>query len=227
MFSSTNICGLVLLLALGAISATGVVMALEPKSIQLPRPNISDHELVQLLQQRRSVREFRDEALSLRQLGQLLWAAQGVTSPQGYRTAPSAGALYPLELYIAVGKVKGLEAGIYHYYPDNHSLVNSITGDFRKTLAHAALQQPWVRQAPLVLIIAGKYARTTHKYGNRGIRYVHIEAGSAAQNVYLQAQALGLGTVIVGAFDDKAVADALRLASDMQPLLLMPIGTPQ
>jgi len=202
-------------------------MALELNNIQLPQPIISDKGFEQLLHQRRSVREFRDEALRLQQLGQLLWAAQGVTNSEGYRTAPSAGALYPLELYVAVGKVGDLEAGIYHYYPEQHSLVNSAIGDFRKNLANAALQQPWVQEAPIVLIITGKYARTTRKYGDRGVRYVHIEAGTVAQNVYLQAQALGLGTVIVGAFNDKAVTDALRLPSELQPLLLMPIGVPQ
>jgi SagB-type dehydrogenase family enzyme len=207
--------------------ATGGVMAQELQNFSLPNPKVSgDDSLEQLLKQRRSVREFRDEAVNLQQLGQLLWAAQGITHGDGMRTAPSAGALYPLELYVAVGKMDGLVTGLYHYYPGKHRLINTSSGDLRKTLARSALQQPWVQQAPMVIIIAAKYARTTRKYGDRGIRYVHIEVGSVAQNIYLQAQALALGTVIVGAFDDAAVADALHLPSEIQPLLLMPVGIP-
>jgi SagB-type dehydrogenase family enzyme len=180
--------------------------------------------LEHLLSQRRSVRAFRSEALNLSQLGQLLWAAQGVTNPQGYRTAPSAGALYPLELYVVAGSVQGLTAGVYHYYPGQHRLVNTTRGDLRKSLAQAALQQPWVEHAPAVLIIGAVFERTMQKYGKRGVRYAHIEAGSVAQNVYLQAQALHLGTVVVGAFDDAAVADIVRLADEVDPLILMPVG---
>lgn len=197
------------------------------EAVNLPNPKISgDNSFEQLLAQRRSSREFRDEALNLQQLGQILWAAQGITHSEGLRTAPSAGALYPLELYVAAGKVAGLSAGIYHYFPGKHKLLNTNEGDLRNALANAALHQPWVKQAPAVLIIAATYARTTRKYGKRGIRYVHIESGSVAQNIYLQTQALGLGTVIVGAFDDDAVANALHLPSDVQPLLLMPLGSP-
>ncbi|WP_455212746.1 SagB/ThcOx family dehydrogenase [Kaarinaea lacus] len=197
------------------------------EAVNLPKPIMSgDNSFEQLLTQRRSSREFRDDALNLPQLGQLLWAAQGITHREGLRTAPSAGALYPLEVYIAVGKVDGLTAGIYHYYPDEHKLVNTYDGDFRNAIFSAALQQPWVKQAPIVIIITAKYSRTTGKYGKRGIRYVHIESGSVAQNVYLQAAAIGLGTVVVGAFDDESVANTLRLADDVEPLILMPVGRP-
>jgi len=202
-------------------------MASEQQEVKLPEPLFSEQSFERLLQQRRSVREFRDTALSLQQLGQLLWAAQGITNSQGYRTAPSAGALYPLELYAVIGKVEGLAAGIYHYFPDQHKLVNTTDGDLRKRLSQAALRQPWVEQASLVILIAAKYARTTRKYGKRGIRYAHIESGSVAQNVYLQAQALGLATVIVGAFDDTDVADIVRLSDDVEPLILMPVGYSQ
>ena len=207
---------------------TGGVMAQEQQNISLPNHNVSgDNSFETVLNQRRSVRDFRDDAVSLRQLGQLLWAAQGVTHGEGMRTAPSAGALYPLELYAVVGNVDGLAAGIYHYFPGDHNLVNTTSGDLRKNLSQAALQQPWVERAPLVILIAAKYARTTRKYGKRGIRYAHIETGGVAQNVYLQAQALGLGAVIVGAFDDAAVADIVRLPSDAEPLILMPVGYPR
>ena len=200
-------------------------MAHAQEEVILPKPTMSgNNSFEQLLTQRRSSREFRDDALNLKQLGQLLWAAQGITHGVGYRTAPSAGALYPMELYIVAGKVDGLTAGVYHYYPHEHKLLNTYDGDLRNVLANAALHQPWVKQAPVVLVIAAKYARTTRKYGKRGIRYVHIESGSVAQNVYLQAAALGLGTVVVGAFDDDSVAKILRLADDDEPLILMPIG---
>jgi SagB-type dehydrogenase family enzyme len=209
---------------------SGGAMAAETQSVDLPKPIVAPqslsegHALEHLLSQRRSVRAFRSEALNLSQLGQLLWAAQGVTNPQGYRTAPSAGALYPLELYVVAGSVQGLTAGVYHYYPGQHRLVNTTRGDLRKSLAQAALQQPWVEHAPAVLIIGAVFERTMQKYGKRGVRYAHIEAGSVAQNVYLQAQALHLGTVVVGAFDDAAVADIVRLADEVDPLILMPVG---
>lgn len=176
------------------------------------------------LKRRRSVRSFRDEPLTLAEVSQLLWAAQGITTDWGGRTAPSAGALYPLEVYAVVGEVVGLEPGVYHYRPDGHRLVKRQEGDLRAELAGAALGQAWVREAPVVLVIAAHYRRTTGKYGERGIRYVHIEVGHAGQNIYLQAEALGLGTVIVGAFSDRRVKELLGLEGE--PLVLMPLGRP-
>jgi SagB-type dehydrogenase family enzyme len=173
------------------------------------------------------VREFSRQALQLADVAQLLWAAQGVTSRDGGRAAPSAGALYPLELYLVAGNVDTLPAGLYHYRPQGHRLRPVTDGDLRKALAGAALDQPWVRSAPAVLVIAGVYERSATKYGQRARRYTHIETGHAAQNVYLQAEALGLGTVIVGAFEDAAVREVLGLPSGHAPLALMPVGYPR
>jgi SagB-type dehydrogenase family enzyme len=203
----------------------GEVLALWPGGIELPPASISGKSsLEELLQQRRSVRDYRDAAITLSDLGQLLWAAQGITHPQGLRSAPSAGALYPLELYVVAAKVDGLRAGVYHYRPREHNLVKTHSGDRRQALARAAFSQQWLRDAAVVVIFAANYQRTTGKYGGRGERYVHIEAGAAAQNLYLQAQALGLGTVVVGAFSDGAVAKVLELSGDLRAVILMPVG---
>jgi SagB-type dehydrogenase family enzyme len=176
------------------------------------------------LEQRRSIREFSRDGLELEDVSQLLWAAQGVTGRRGYRAAPSAGALYPLEIYVVAGDVAGLSPGVYRYRPDKHDLVLVADGDRRKPLASAALDQGWVRRAPAVLVIAAVYERTMAKYGERGRRYVHMEVGHAAQNVYLQATARGLGTVMVGAFDDDEVREVLGLPADHEPLGIMPVG---
>ncbi len=180
--------------------------------------------LEEAIQLRRSVREFGRRTLALEDVSQLLWAAQGITATGGFRTAPSAGALYPLELYVVAGSVEGLSAGVYRYQPENHELVHVASGDLRKPLASAALDQNWVRRAPAVLVIASVYERSMGKYGQRGRRYAHIEVGHAAQNVYLQAAARGLATVLVGAFDDEEVQDVLGLPPDHEPLGLMPVG---
>lgn len=203
----------------------GGTVAQASESITFPEPSISGAKpLEQLLEQRRSIREFRDESLSQQALGQLLWAAQGITHRKGLRTAPSAGALYPLELYVVVGRLDGLAPGVFHYYPKKHKLENVISGDQRIPLSKAALGQAWVKEAAVVIVFAAVYERTTRKYGKRGIRYVHIEVGHAAENLFLQAEALNLGSVVVGAFDDAEVAKILRLPTDVKPLLLMPVG---
>jgi len=200
-------------------------MAQNTERISLPAPEVKGrHSLELLLQQRRSVREYPDQALSLAELGQLLWAAQGITHGGGYRTAPSAGALYPLELYAVVGQVNGLAAGVYHYRPKGHSLVKISNGDVRDTLAEAALSQDSVSQAAVVIAFTAVPARTEKKYGARAARYIHIEVGHAAENLFLQAEALGLATVDVGAFDDQEVTRVLQLPHGQVPLLLMPVG---
>ena len=200
-------------------------MAGSPDTLALPEPDISGiQSLESLLRQRRSIRDYSDTPLTLADLGQLLWATQGITDPHGLRTAPSAGALYPLELYVVAGRIEGLTAGLYHYWPDGHRLLPLLDGDLRNRLARAALGQMWLADAPAVVVIAAVYERTTRKYGPRASRYVHVEAGHAAQNLFLQAGALDLGTVVVGAFRDDSVAGLLQLPDDVQPLLLMPVG---
>lgn len=215
-----------LLLGLVIACAPGSrAMQRQSRDIPLPAPSLSGRlPLERLLQQRRSVRRFASAPLSLAETAQLLWAAQGVTSPQGLRTAPSAGALYPLELYLAAGNITGLPAGGYHYDPRAHRLEPVHTGDIRRALAAAALHQDWLADAPAVIVIAALPARTEAKYGRRAVRYVWIEAGHAAENVFLQAEDLALATVVVGAFDDAGVGRVLDLPAGSVPLLLMPVG---
>ena len=203
-------------------------MAHSRETIMLPQPaHAADKSLEELLRQRRSVRDYQAAALQLSDISQLLWAAQGITHPKGFRTAPSAGALYPLELYVVAGNVNDLAAGVYHYQADGHRLARMQSGDQRKPLAQAALAQTWVRDAAAVVVFAAVYDRTTRKYGQRGVRYVHMEVGHAAQNLFLQAEALGLATVVVGAFRDDELAGVLQLPAEVRPLLLMPVGQGQ
>lgn len=196
--------------------------------VPLPAPALhGTHSLGQLLKQRRSIRDFTPAPLTLAQLGQLLWAAQGTTSRQGLRTAPSAGALYPLELYALVGHVEGLAPGVYHYEPRGHRLALVDAGDSRRAVAAAALHQEWIAAAPAIVVFGAVHARTAAKYGSRAERYVPIEVGHSAENLFLQAEDLGLGTCDVGAFDDQAIARAVHLPGDVVPLLLMPVGHPR
>ena len=183
--------------------------------------------LEETLRERRSMRNFAVRPLSLQAAAQLLWAAQGVSSPEGLRTAPSAGALYPLELHLVVGEVAGLAPGSYRYDAPSHRLAPMAEGDLRLALADAALGQSWIAKAPAAVVIAGVYSRTQWKYGQRGIRYVHVEAGHAAQNLALQAVAMGLGSTVVGAFDDTALQGLLGLPANEQPLVILPVGYPE
>jgi SagB-type dehydrogenase family enzyme len=182
--------------------------------------------LPQLLVRRHSQRDYSAAPLTRTELAALLWAAQGMTQRDGQRNAPSAGALYPLELYCLVGEISGLDPGVYRYRPAHHALVLRQAGDRRVALADAALDQDWIAVAPLVLAFAAVFERTTRKYGERGVRYVHMEVGHAAQNACLMAVSLGLGGVTVGAFDDAAVQAALQLPEGEAPLYLLPIGRP-
>ena len=194
-----------------------------PTTIQLPRPARSGVvSLEEALSQRRSTREFAPGPLSERQLSQLLWAAQGTTSSEGYRTAPSAGALYPLEIYVL------LPIGFYHYKPDQHRLDRVSVEDLRPALCRAALEQGAIREAETVFVMTAVYERTVRKYGTeRSPRYVHLEAGHAAQNLLLEAVALGLGAVTIGAFHDGEVQKVLSLPRDHQPLYLIAVGKPR
>jgi SagB-type dehydrogenase family enzyme len=183
-----------------------------------------DRSLYAALAGRRSVRYFVSQSLDLGAVGRLLWAAQGVTSPDGHRTAPSAGALFPLELDVVAGAVLGLTPGVYRYLPASHRLSRRIEGDRRSALAAAALSQACVSEAPASLVVSAVQARTARKYGPRANRYVLLEVGAAAENVSLEAVALGLGTVVVAAFSDADVKRALHLPKDEEPLYLMPVG---
>jgi SagB-type dehydrogenase family enzyme len=196
-----------------------------PETIQLPQPQYDSRSSVEsALLERRSIRTFSDEPVTLAEVSQLLWAAQGVTHRRGFRTAPSAGALYPLEIYIVAAKVTGLAAGIYKYKPGSHELSKIVGGDKRTDLCRAALNQSAVKNAPVVILFCAVYQRTAVKYGQRGIRYVHMEVGHSAQNICLQAISLGLGTVPIGAFRDDKVKKILNCEADEEPLYLMPVG---
>lgn len=176
----------------------------------------------QTIAMRRSIRDFAAKTLTTEQIGQLCWAGQGITDPAtGYRAAPSAGALYPIELYLVTGE------GVYHYRPREHALETHLADDVRRPLQRASIDQGSVGEAPLTVAIAAVVDRAARKYRARAERYCFIEAGHVAQNMLLQATALGLGGVPVGAFDDDQVAGVLRLPKDTRVLYLLPMGYPR
>jgi SagB-type dehydrogenase family enzyme len=179
------------------------------------------------IKQRRTIRSFTPETLNLNQFSQLLWSSQGITGNDGFkRAAPSAGALYPMDVYAVVGRssVEQIEAGVYHYEPNGHALSNITMEDVRERVAKASLSQMWMARAPLNIVITAEYSRITAKYKERGIRYAMIEAGHIAQNLFLQAEALRLKAAIVGAFHDNELIDILKIPRSHEPLLIMPIG---
>ena len=196
-----------------------------PKMIVLPEPDLTGKKsLEETLAARRSERNFSDESVNLEQVSQLLWAAQGITGKDRFRTAPSAGALYPLEMYVIAGTNDDLPAGVYQYLPDTHSLIQLLSTDLRKGFCDAGLSQSSIKKAPVSFLITGIIKKTTVKYGHRGIQYVFMEAGHAGQNILLQAEALGLSAVPIGAFDDKEIMQLIKLNEGEQPLYLIPVG---
>ena len=195
------------------------------KSIKLPPPRYDGTvSIEQALLKRRSVRSYTSGALTISEISQLLWSAQGLTGPARYRTAPSAGALYPLEVYLASGNVVDVDSGIYKYDPRSHEIRMTIPGDKRPDLCRAGLGQSSIRSAPAVMIFCAIFERVTGNYGRRGIQYVYMEAGHAIQNACLQAVSLGLGSVVIGAFNDDEVKHIVKLDGDEQALLLLPVG---
>ena len=202
----------------------------QPAQIYLPSPSQKgDVSLEETIAKRRSIRHFTSEAISQLQLSQILWAAQGITDTRlKYRTVPSAGATYPLEIFVVCGRngIEGVGDGIYRYNAAHHSLTLHHKGDVRLELARAALGQHFIYHAPVDIVICALYQRTTLRYGSRGERYVYIEVGHAGQNIYLQAVALGLATVAIGAFYDEQVREVLRLDKQYKPLYIMPLGRP-
>lgn len=194
--------------------------------IQLPKPNYtSNTSIEEALNKRRSVRDFKKEPLSLAEVAQILWSAQGIIDKSDQlRTAPSAGALYPLEIYLSAANVKDLAAGVYKYNPQNHTLKKILAGDKRIEISNASLRQESIESSSALVIIAAIYERTSVKYGKRTERYVNMEVGHVGQNIYLQAVSLGLGTVMIGAFEDDKLKKALDLPADEFPLAVYPIG---
>ncbi len=199
------------------------------KEIKLPQPRLkSDFPLEKAIFQRRSIRSFSRSPLTMNQISQLLWAGQGITG-NAMRVCPSAGATFPLELFLLAGKdgIESFEAGLYHYQPQRHSLKLLFEEDLRSRLAFICWGQNFIAESPTSIIIAAEYRRTTSHYGDRGIRYTHIEVGHVGQNLALQAIALNLGTVVVGAFSDERLSEVLKLPRNLAPLYVIPIGYPK
>ncbi len=196
--------------------------------MKLPQPKTEGMVSVErAIKQRRTIRVYDPQVLHLDQLSQLLWSAQGITGRDGFkRAAPSAGALYPMDVYTVVGQdsVEQIEAGVYHYESKGHMLSQVTKQDLRDRFARAALLQMWMAKAPVNFVITAEYSRVTGKYGKRGVRYALIEAGHIGQNLFLQAEALGLKAGIVGAFHDKELVEIMKLPRLHEPLLIMPVG---
>jgi SagB-type dehydrogenase family enzyme len=218
-----------LLLFVFLTSKGGCIMATEktPQIISLPKSiDIGSMSYEETLSKRRSVRNFDKKPMTLEQISQILWAAQGITNKRGFRTAPSAGALYPLNVYAIVGEANGISPGIYRYHPANHTVTRIKTGDMRSKFHKAGLGQNAIRTAPVTILFCGIVERTTRKYGDKGVQYVLMEAGHVGQNVLLQAVSLGLGAVPIGAFNENEIRQIMEFDNKTSPLYLIPIGYP-
>ena len=196
------------------------------KTIALPGPSFKGQiSLEEAILKRRSTRVFSSKNITKSQLSQLLWACQGIRKGY-YRTVPSAGATYPLEVFLLLGEggVESLDGGVYQYVPKEHFIIHHLPGDLRKRLCSACLEQDFIRRAPLSFVVCSEYSRTTASYGERGVRYVHMEVGHLGQNLALQGEALGLCSVMVGAFRDEDVSQVLNLPVELKPLYVVPVG---
>jgi len=196
------------------------------EKIVLPEPlKESDFSIEEAIEKRRSVRSFEDESITLQEVSQILWAAQGITGEDGgFRSAPSAGATYPIEVYLVVKKVEDLDPGVYHFSPKEHFLKKIVKGEKGVDLKNSALGQTFIEEASVSIVFTAVYERTKDRYGERGEMYVHMEAGHAAQNIYLQCQSLGLGTVVVGAFNELEVREIIDAPAEEKPLYIIPVG---
>jgi SagB-type dehydrogenase family enzyme len=215
---------LIMALGFGLVNLTAGFGA---EVVKLPPPVTKGTVSVEeALQNRRTTRKFANRSLELAQISQLLWAADGINSPQGKRTAPSGKATYPMDLYLVAGErgVTGLAPGIYHYNVADHALEPVAQGEFRPAVAKACNSQVWMTEAPAILVISGDYKRSEVKNGAKAPLYTHIEAGLIAQNIFLQAGALGLGAGIAGGMNDQALGQALKLPQGHIPFLVMPVG---
>lgn len=206
------------------------VININDSTIQLPKADTTGKVSIEnALHTRRSVREFAKEPLAVVEISQLLWSAYGVTDSTSHpglylKTTPSAGALYPLSIYLVAGNIENLQAGLYKYKPVGHSLVKKKEGDLRKPLYEAALMQSTILEAKALILITCDYSKTTIKYDNRGKRYVHMEAGHAAQNVYLQGCGVDVGVCVIGAFSDELVSKKMSLPQEETPLYIVAMG---
>ncbi|MFN4245095.1 MAG: SagB/ThcOx family dehydrogenase [Brevinematia bacterium] len=185
----------------------------------------SNFSLETAIYKRRSIRNYSHKTLKIEDISTILWAGQGITlEKEGLRSVPSAGALYPIELYLVSYKVENLKPGVYKYFPHNHHIKLTKEGDFRESLFSACLLQEWIRECNASIVISAIFERTTKKYGERGKKYVYIEAGCVAQNIHLVSERLGIGTVIVGAFSENEVKKIISMEHNEIPIALMPLG---
>ena len=201
----------------------------DTKIIELPKPEYQGVPLEEAIEERRSVRNYSKKPITMFQLSRLLFSAQGTTGKmygKHLRTAPSAGALYPFEIYVIANNVESLDQGIYHYGILNHTLELVQYGDFRKAITSAGLKQEMLGDSDVVFGLSAIFDRTRHKYGERGFRYVYMEAGHISQNIYLQAVSLGLGSVGVGAFLDVKVNQLIGVDGEKEAVIyLHAVGT--
>jgi SagB-type dehydrogenase family enzyme len=189
--------------------------------IKLPVPQFTNRSIEACIEARRSIRDFKNDSLTIQEISNILWAAQGITDKiHGFRSSPSAGATYPLEIFVAK------KDGLFRYIPQSHALKQEMKNDTRKDIAKAALSQMFIADAGVVIIITAIFDRTTWRYGERGIRYVYNEVGHCAQNIHLEAVALKLGSVAIGAFDDEELKRVLGLTEE-EPLYILPVGYPK
>jgi len=185
----------------------------------------SSTSIKEAIKNRRSVRDYKDDPLTIQDVTQLLFAAQGTTNPENnLRATPSAGATYPIEIYLVAGNVTKLEPGIYKYKNQTNELLKITNGDKRKKLCNATLSQPCVKNSTAVIVICTVLQRTIQKYGEQAKKYVYMEVGAVAENIYLQAESLNIGTVFVGAFNDNKVKNIINAETDEEPLCIMPLG---
>jgi SagB-type dehydrogenase family enzyme len=218
------------LLAAAVLALTGTAaLAQQPAgTIRLPEPRRQGTmSLEAALAARHSTRALTRDSLDLADVAQLLWAAQGINRPDGHRTAPAAGGIYALELYIVAARVRGLPAGVYHYRQAGHILETVSAGDRLQAITDSATHQAWQGDAAVAVVFASDYGRLGGRFRDRAERYVPMEVGFAAQNVYLEVAALGLGTTFAGSFQDSTMARLVGLAVNLRPLGIMPVGRPR
>lgn len=214
-----------LALALLALAPLHAAAEATPRAtVALPAPkHDGDVSIEKALMQRRSVRKLAPAPLTLEEIGQLCWAAQGVTDDKGHRTAPSARGLYPLELYVLAGSVQGLAPGLYHYEPARNALTLLAAGDGRADFEHKGVGQAWVATAPAIFVISGAVGKMAN-LKERGLEFMWVEAGLAAQGFFLEASAMKLGSTFVGGFRPQEAHAVLALPDSEAVLAVLPVG---
>jgi SagB-type dehydrogenase family enzyme len=218
-----------LVMALG-FGLVNLIAGVGAEAVKLPAPATKGTVSVEeALQNRRSTRKFANRSLKLAQISQLLWAADGLNRPEGKRTAPSGRAAYPIDLYLVVGErgVTNLAPGVYRFVVADQALEPVAKGEFRPAVAKACNSQVWIGEAPVIVVITGDVKRSEAKNGEQAPLFTHLEAGFIGQNIFLQAGALNLGAGVAGGFEEKALAQSLKLPENDVPFLVMPVGHKQ